>query len=129
MKELSVKEKNEISLQRLWLTDEYVKTEYQLELLLNQYRLYLSKTKAIVGFSKVNATMIDNREVEESVRIEFNDATKKYGVCELENKNAYHPFGLLEPTTAKQARSTMASVLLVVCELASIKRKLEDLSI
>ncbi|KAI6233046.1 Golgi-resident PAp (PAP) 3-Phosphatase-like protein [Aphelenchoides fujianensis] len=59
----------------------------------------LSKTKSIVGFSNVSAGVIDNRELEESVRIEFDDVGENFVLHESEEsgKRAYAPFGLLEP--------------------------------
>ncbi|KAI1731660.1 inositol monophosphatase family domain-containing protein [Ditylenchus destructor] len=69
--------RNEMSLKRLRLRENYVTVIKQVETLLDEFRFNLSKTKAVVGFSFANSSIVDMRDMEPTTRIQIDDAVTK----------------------------------------------------
>ncbi|MFH4973410.1 hypothetical protein AB6A40_000119 [Gnathostoma spinigerum] len=59
---------NNVSLDKLSSAVEFIRLSAELEAVLEQYRLNLSRTKNIIGVSNANAILVDNREMQPSVR-------------------------------------------------------------
>jgi len=134
----------------LHLVDEYINLMIALESVLTEYRLHLSKTKATVGFANASASFTDFREMDEVVRVQVDDGSfaldqnevddeeestvvnrKKQQNTDVKEQKSmpknYMPFGILEPQSAKHARSAIDKALLLTCELASVQQKIKIL--
>jgi hypothetical protein len=61
---MEIKEKNELALRRLRLAETYATLMKNVEQSIDEYRYYLSKTKAVIGFSMASSCVIDLREIE-----------------------------------------------------------------
>ncbi|VIO95784.1 Uncharacterized protein BM_BM12982 [Brugia malayi] len=122
---------NDLAIRKFQLASEFLALNKEMQTILDNYRLNLSKTKSILGLSATSAAFIDNRDLEPIIRIEINsdgvfsvipnDAPNKaVGGCQ------FRPFGILEPLCAKAARHDVIKTLPLICEIASIKYKLKE---
>ncbi|VDK83693.1 unnamed protein product [Onchocerca ochengi] len=126
---------NDLALHKFQLASEFLTLNKEMENILDSYRLNLSKTRSVIGLSATSAAFIDNRDLEPVVRIRINsdgmfslvpsdvaDPNKINRACQ------FRPFGILEPLCAKAARHDIIKALPLICEIASIKYKLNELN-
>ncbi|CAB3408893.1 unnamed protein product [Caenorhabditis bovis] len=67
---------------------------------------------------------VKNRKVEEAKQDDENDSEKTSKPTPI--KGQFRPFGILEPSSAKEARSEMKKCIELICELATIQNSIKS---
>ncbi|CAJ0594429.1 unnamed protein product [Cylicocyclus nassatus] len=152
-----MEELNNLTFERLQYVSEFANLAVQLENQLASVRSSMSKARTLRGvvlshlfnidvqtlvptsrvtfdgekFTLVDqATGQDDDETDDKIRQRKGEQKTEH--VEEEQTKAkevptFRPFGILEPTPAKEARKSMHTVLQIVCELASVQSKIKKL--
>ncbi|CAD5206370.1 unnamed protein product [Bursaphelenchus okinawaensis] len=124
---MTVQHKNQLALRRIHLMNDYMNLMKAVEGGLDQYRLLMSKSKNIIGFSTASALSVDNREIEPTKRVDIKEDVFEITNTTSKSERPFAPFGIFEPMVVKQARNTMSNLLPRLAELASVQKELRSI--
>ncbi|PAV78803.1 hypothetical protein WR25_00496 [Diploscapter pachys] len=121
---------NELAFRRLELINEYVKLFKQLEAYLTSSRFGISKAKHLNGYTSVALPNEDSDEMASSIKVQTTKnkveliSDKDSEEDDAKTKPQFRPFGILEPSCAKQARKDIKRSIEIACDLATIQLEL-----
>ncbi|CAI5437844.1 unnamed protein product [Caenorhabditis angaria] len=148
---MSIKDLNELLFDRFSYVNEIMKLRKDLNSKLSLANVCISKAKTTRGISLFSVNSIETHDLEPSVFVniendEFKRETekneeesevknRKSGETEevkeekkaVSTKGQFRPFGVLEPTSAKDARQQMGESIDILCRIATIQQKINKI--